>query len=125
ANRLFQDFCRREALALCEAPPAPRGPSARWLPELGVDPYWVTEYGRAADLLVIGRPGKGGSLETIEGVLIDSGRPLLIAAASPLAPFPKPSSLAGRSPGKPPERSPRHCPSCRSPNRSLSSPSPR
>jgi len=84
ANQQFQSFCEREALALCDAPPAPSDPSARWLREIGAEPYWVTEYGRAADLLVIGRPGKGGSLETIEGALIDSGRPLLIAAASPL-----------------------------------------
>jgi len=89
ANQQFQAFCRREALALCEAPPAPPGPSARWLREIGAEPHWVTEYGRAADLLVIGRPGKGGSLETIEGALIDSGRPLLIVAASPLATVPE------------------------------------
>ncbi len=89
ADRQFQSFCQREALALCDAPPAPPGPSARWLRQIGAEPYWVTEYGRAADLLVIGRPGKGGSLETIEGALIDSGRPLLIAAASPLATVPE------------------------------------
>jgi nucleotide-binding universal stress UspA family protein len=89
ANQLFQGFCQREALALCEAPPAPPGPSAWWFREIGAEPYWVTEYGRAADLLVIGRPGKGGSLEIIEGALIDSGRPLLIAAASPLATVPE------------------------------------
>ncbi|HWZ67050.1 MAG TPA: universal stress protein, partial [Stellaceae bacterium] len=64
ADRQFQSFCQREALALCEAPPAPPGPSAQWLREVGAEPYWVTEYGRAADLLVIGRPGQGGSLET-------------------------------------------------------------
>ena len=88
-NQLFQAFCQRETLALCEAPPAPPGPSAWWFREVGAEPYWVTEYGRTADLLVIGRPGKGGSLDTIEGALIDSGRPLLIAAASPLAAVPE------------------------------------
>src|ERR1700730_17408621 len=34
ANQLFQSFCQREALALCYAPPAPPGPSARWVREI-------------------------------------------------------------------------------------------
>jgi nucleotide-binding universal stress UspA family protein len=97
AIQLFQDFCGREALALCDAPPAPSGTSAQWLREIGAEPYWVSEYGRAADLLVIGRPGKGGSLETIEGALIDSGRPLLIAAASPLATVPETVVIAWKA----------------------------
>jgi nucleotide-binding universal stress UspA family protein len=97
ANQLFQDFCGREALALCDAPPAPSGTSAQWLREIGAEPYWVSEYGRAADLLVIGRPGKGGSLETIEGALIDSGRPLLIPAAAPLASVPETVAIAWKA----------------------------
>jgi nucleotide-binding universal stress UspA family protein len=97
ANQQFQGFCQREALALCDAPSAPSGPSARWLREIGAEPYWVTEYGRAADLLVIGRPGKGGSLETIEGALIDSGRPLLIPAAAPLASVPETVAIAWKA----------------------------
>ena len=86
ANQLFQGFCQREALALCEAPPAPPGPSGRWLRQIGAESYWVAEYGRAADLLVIGRASTDGgfSLETIEAALVDSGRPLLIPPASPL-----------------------------------------
>jgi len=97
ADGQFQSFCRREALALCEAPPAPPGPSAWWFREVGAEPYWVTEYGRVADLLVIGRPGKGGSLETIEGALIDSGRPLLIPAAAPLASVPETVVIAWKA----------------------------
>jgi nucleotide-binding universal stress UspA family protein len=89
ANQEFQSFCEREALAPCDAPPAPSSPSACWLRQIGAEPYWVTEYGRAADLLVIGRPGKAGSLETIEGALVDSGRPLLIPPAAPVAALPE------------------------------------
>jgi nucleotide-binding universal stress UspA family protein len=96
ANQQFQSFCQREALALCDAPPAPPGSSARWFREIGAEPYWVTEYGRAADLLVIGRPGSG-SLETIEGVLVDSGRPLLIPAATPLAAVPETVVIAWKA----------------------------
>jgi nucleotide-binding universal stress UspA family protein len=91
ANQLFQDFCKGEGLALCDAPPAPPGPSAQWFRQIGAEPYWVTEYGRAADLLVIGRPDadEGVSLDTIEGALVDSGRPLLILPAAPLARLPE------------------------------------
>jgi nucleotide-binding universal stress UspA family protein len=96
ANQLFQDFCKGAGLALCDAPPAPSGPSAQWLRQVGAEPYWVAEYGRAADLLVIGRPGEdeGVSLETIEGALVDSGRPLLIPPSAPLAALPETIAIA-------------------------------
>jgi len=91
ANQLFQDFCNGAGLALCDAPPAPSGPSAQWLRQIGAEPYWVTEYGRAADLVVIGRPGEdeGVSLEIIERSLVDSGRPLLIPPATSVASLPE------------------------------------
>jgi nucleotide-binding universal stress UspA family protein len=99
ANRLFQSFCEREGLALRDVPPGPQGPSARWLREIGAEPYWVAEHGRAADLLVIGRPGEdeGVSLDTIEGALIDSGRPLLIPPAAPLTALPETVAIAWKA----------------------------
>jgi hypothetical protein len=86
-------------LALRDAPPDPQGPSAQWLREIGAEPYWVTEYGRAADLLVIGRPGEdeGVSLDTIEAALIDSGRPLLILPAAPLTAIPETVAIAWKA----------------------------
>jgi nucleotide-binding universal stress UspA family protein len=39
----------------------------------------------------------GGSLDTIEGALIDSGRPLLIAAASPLTTVPETVVIAWKA----------------------------
>jgi nucleotide-binding universal stress UspA family protein len=99
ANQLFQDFCQREGLARCDAPPAPLGPSAQWLRQTGAEPYWVTEYGRTTDLVVIGRPGgeEGPSLDTIEEALVDSGRPLLIAPAAPLATLPETIVIAWKA----------------------------
>jgi nucleotide-binding universal stress UspA family protein len=99
ANQLFQDFCQRQALALCEAPPAPPGPSARWLRQIGAEPHWVAEYGRTADLLVIGRSSDAGGvfLETIEAALVDSGRPLLIPPATPLANLPETVVIAWKA----------------------------
>jgi nucleotide-binding universal stress UspA family protein len=91
AETSFQSFCRRENLPIVEAPPAPPGPSARWLRQLGAEPYWVTAYGRAADLLVIGRTGDrdGVALTTTETALIDSGRPILIPGPAPMAELPE------------------------------------
>jgi len=98
ANQQFQAFCQREAIPLCDAPPPPPGPSARWLRQIGDEPYWVAEYGRAADLLVIGRAGNGGVLlDTIEAALVDSGRPLLIPPAAPLAAVPETVVIAWKS----------------------------
>lgn len=91
ANQLFQGFCESAGLALRDAPSGPPGPSAQWLRETGAEPYWVAEHGRAADLLVIGRPDpdEGASLDTIEGALIESGRPLFIPPAAPLTTLPE------------------------------------
>ena len=99
AKQLFQGFCEREGLTLRDAPPGPQGPSAQWLREIGAEPYWMAEYGRAADLLVIGRLGEdeGVSLDTIEGALIDSGRPLLIPPAAPLTAVPETIAIAWKA----------------------------
>jgi len=99
ANQQFQSFCQEKALALCDAPPAPPSPSARWLRQIGAEPYWIAEYGRVADLLVIGRPSTDGgfSLETIEAALVDSGRPLLIPPAAPLATLPETVVIAWKA----------------------------
>lgn len=96
ARVAVEGFCRREGLALGAAPPGPDRPSVQWLGAVGREPDWITEYGRAADLIVIGRPGDEGGLlpETIETVLLDSGRPLLIPGAAALAALPETIAIA-------------------------------
>ena len=99
AKRLFQRFCAREKLPVDEPAPDQPGPSAQWVREIGDEPYWVAEHGRAADLLVIGRPAaaEGGSLDTIEGALLDSGRPVLIPPEAPFAALPETIVIAWKT----------------------------
>ena len=84
ARQIFDEFCARERLALAELPSGSTQPSAQWLRQLGREPYWVAEYGRAADLIVIGRliEGEGVAPETIETAVLESGRPVLIPPAA-------------------------------------------
>jgi nucleotide-binding universal stress UspA family protein len=90
ARQLFESLCRREGLALAETPPGPSAPSARWLKEIGSEPYWLVEYARAADLLIIGRPGDDqiAPSDVLESALLNSGRPLLIPPSAPMAALP-------------------------------------
>jgi nucleotide-binding universal stress UspA family protein len=98
ARQLFESFCERERLALREAPSGLSGPSGEWHREIGAEPYWVAEYGRAADVIVIGRSGPDDvALDTIEAALVDSGRPLLIPAAAPLVSVPETVVIAWKA----------------------------
>jgi nucleotide-binding universal stress UspA family protein len=91
ARQLFQRFSERERLATVDGPAGQPGLSGRWLRQIGDEAYWVAEYGRSVDLLVIGRPVdvQGVSVDTIERALLGSGRPVLIPAAAPLAGLPE------------------------------------
>jgi nucleotide-binding universal stress UspA family protein len=91
AKQKFDDFCRREQLPLRDVPSAEPGPSAGWRREVGGERDWLAEYGRAADLIVVGRPaeGDGDIAETIEAALLESGRPVLIPGAEPMTAIPE------------------------------------
>ena len=99
ARQLFDQFCAREALAITDAPPGPPGPSAQWTRQVGAESYWVAEHGRAADLLVIGRPGESDGVveETIEAAVLDSGRPVLIPTAAPMTTVPETIVIAWKA----------------------------
>jgi nucleotide-binding universal stress UspA family protein len=88
AKQRFDEFCRRAGLPLRDAPSSEPGPSAGWHREVGYEPDWVTERGRAADLIVAGRTGDGDVPDTVEAALLDSGRPLLIPGAAPMTAIP-------------------------------------
>ncbi|HWZ68554.1 MAG TPA: universal stress protein [Stellaceae bacterium] len=99
ARQLFQRFCERERLAIEDTPAGQQSPTAQWLRQTGDEAYWVREYGRAADLLVIGRPAddQGVSIDTVETALVGTGRPVLIVPAAPLAALPETILIAWKA----------------------------
>jgi nucleotide-binding universal stress UspA family protein len=99
ARERFDQFCAREGLAITETPPDPDRPTAQWLRETGNEPFWVAEHGRAADLVVVGRPseGEGVAPETLESALLDSGRPLLVPPATAITALPETIVIAWKA----------------------------
>ena len=92
AKDAFTRFCSGAGLAVSAAPSAaPVGaPSAEWHVETGDEGRSLAAWGRAADLIVASRsPSEDGAARsTLEAVLFESGRPLLIpSAAAPPASF--------------------------------------
>ncbi len=96
ARRAFEEFLRGKGVTLGEAPPGagpagtgPTGedrPSATWAEEIPPGDAAVGMYARLFDLTVVGRPVQGASTpaaSTLETVLFDSGRPILIAPPNP------------------------------------------
>ena len=99
AGQLFQRFCERERLAIEDTPAGRQSPTAQWLRQTGDEAYWVREYGRAADLLVVGHPAEdqGVSIDTIEAALVGTGRPVLIVPAAPLVSLPETIVIAWKA----------------------------
>jgi nucleotide-binding universal stress UspA family protein len=86
AREIFDRFCGDAGLAVASAPAAgtAAAPSAQWHVETGEEPRWMAVYGTAADLIVARRGTGEDTLarSTLEAVLLDTGRPILIPAAS-------------------------------------------
>jgi nucleotide-binding universal stress UspA family protein len=99
ARQLFQRFCERERLAIEDTPAGGRSPTAQWLRQTGDEAYWVREYGRAADLMVLGYPAddQGFSTDTIEAALVGTGRPVLVVPAAPLVSLPETIVIAWKA----------------------------
>ena len=99
ARQLFQRFCERERLVVEDTPAGQPSPTAQWLRAIGDEAYWVREYGRAADLLVVGHPAddQGVPIDTIEAALVGSGRPVLIVPATPMVSLPETIVIAWKA----------------------------
>ena len=86
AHEIFTRFCADAGIAAISAPsPASaKAPSAEWHVETGEEPRWMASYGVAADLFIATRATgeEGLARATLETVLLESGRPILIPAAT-------------------------------------------
>lgn len=85
AERGVRDFCAREEVQFGNVPGVNRT-SAEWHVETGDEGAWLATHGRVADLVVVGRTPDGAptALDLLEAALIQTGRPVLIAAAKAL-----------------------------------------
>jgi len=83
AERNIRDLCAREEVPFDSVPGANRV-SAEWQLETGDEGRWLATHGRVADLVVLGRDGETIAMDRLEAALIQTGRPMLIAAAKPL-----------------------------------------
>ncbi|UCH72608.1 MAG: universal stress protein [Rhodospirillales bacterium] len=79
----FDDWRAKSGLPLAEV--AGEGPSCNWVETVGRPDASVARRGRVADLVVVSRPEAEGAVttvaETLEAALLESGTPLLVAAA--------------------------------------------
>jgi nucleotide-binding universal stress UspA family protein len=84
AQHIFMKFCARERLSITAASAeACTNPSAQWHAQTGEEPRWMTTYGLAADLIVASRGASDDATarSTLEAVLVETGRPLLIPSS--------------------------------------------
>lgn len=82
AEANWRSACTAAGLSLAEQPGGQSGPTYEFASETGEEADWLAEYGRAADLIVVGRNREAGMLDVdgMEAALMDTGRPILIAA---------------------------------------------
>ncbi len=82
----FTRFCESNGLPTSGGAPG-AGLCADMIVETGSESQWVAEYGRFADLVVVGRrrDGQDVAMDVLEAALMDTGKPLLIAPAAPPA----------------------------------------
>jgi nucleotide-binding universal stress UspA family protein len=90
AKSSFFDLCTKAGLTRGGTPTGvdPK-PSAEWHVETGQEARWIAAYGVTADLVVAPRgvPGQDATTRsTLEALLLETGRPLLIPGASPGSP---------------------------------------
>jgi nucleotide-binding universal stress UspA family protein len=86
AKQAVDSLCARESIPQATAP-LDGAVSAEWRVATGDEARLLPQYGRVADLIVLGRTREGGETptEVIDAALLESGRPLLLVPARPPA----------------------------------------
>jgi nucleotide-binding universal stress UspA family protein len=86
----FAEACSREGLPSVAAPSGKEaGPSAAFHVETGQETRWMAAYGLCADLAIASRgiPDRDAvARSTLEALLLETGRPLLIPGAAAISP---------------------------------------
>jgi nucleotide-binding universal stress UspA family protein len=87
AARHVREFCTREQIPIADAPPAADTVSASWCEEDGPAEECLLARARHSDLVVMGRSLGPDGLppDLLRFLLIESGRPILVAPARPRA----------------------------------------
>jgi nucleotide-binding universal stress UspA family protein len=88
AREGFAAWAGARGIAIHAAPQIPRVASCAWRREDGAEDFWIARRGRLCDLTVVAAPGGEASpaaAAAAEAALIDTGRPLLLAPAPPVA----------------------------------------
>ncbi len=85
----FESFCRENKLPLSDTPSPDGGPTAAWSEEFGKVEDVLVGRARLNDLVAIAKPSISGEAvrrtaagETLEAIMLDAGRPLLIVPPS-------------------------------------------
>lgn len=89
ARSIFTAFCAREKVALASAAGDSTTTTVRFHVEIGEEPRWTAAYALTCDLAVAtrGAPGDNAAARsTLEALLFETGRPLLIPCPSAPAP---------------------------------------
>ncbi len=87
ARRIFDGWARDRGIPAAEGPGA-AGPSCSWRREDGSEDAWIVQHGRLADMTVLPVPGSEpgpAASAAAEAALIETGRPVLLVPAAPIA----------------------------------------
>ncbi|HUN98754.1 MAG TPA: universal stress protein [Bradyrhizobium sp.] len=86
ANLHFQSFCARRKIPIVEGPSSSPGVSATFREKTDEVVEQMLFFARRNDLIVVSRPSDGNGIpaDFVERILIESGRPLLLAPARPV-----------------------------------------
>jgi hypothetical protein len=77
AERSWRDACAKAGISPAEEPNVQAVATFEYVSETGDETEWLAEYGRAADLIVVGRVREADMLDVglMEAALMDTGRP--------------------------------------------------
>jgi nucleotide-binding universal stress UspA family protein len=80
ASDEWHAFCSQNNIPGTDGPGG-KGMTCEWFSEVGTEADWLAEYGRIADLIVVGRGEEqwGPDYGLMEAALMDTGKPVLIA----------------------------------------------